>query len=98
MRARGGERVLRLLVWGGPEERGSEARLSLGIVGTGKSAFPARIVPTDEWSWVEFQLSSPLRAGEVRLALEASTFVPRAVMTSGDGRELGVGFRQLEIA
>jgi len=47
---------------------------------------------------VEFQLSSPLRAGEVRLALEASTFVPRAVMTSGDGRELGVGFRQLEIA
>jgi len=98
VRARGGERVLRLLVWGGPEERGSEARLSLGIVGTGKSAFPARIVPTDEWSWVEFQLSSPLRAGEVRLALEASTFVPRAVMTSGDGRELGVGFRQLEIA
>ena len=88
--------MLRLLLWGGPKERGDVARLTLGVVGS-PDVLPARPVPTGQWSWVVLSLPVPLRPGEVRFTLEASTFIPRAVSAGGDSRELGVGFRQLEV-
>ena len=97
VRARGGERSLRLLVWGGPKERGHDARLSIGIGAACATLLPDHTVPVEEWNWLDLPLPTPLDAGEVRLTLEASTFIPRNVMASRDARELGVGFRQLEI-
>jgi SAM-dependent methyltransferase len=97
VRARGGERSVRLLVWGGPKELAAEARLTLGTGAAGSSSPPVRTVPLGQWSWVEVALPAALEPGEVRLTLEASTFVPRDLLGGGDTRELGVGVRQLEV-
>jgi SAM-dependent methyltransferase len=96
LRARGGERSLRMLVWGGPKQRGVEPRLSLGA-DAGSQLAAGRTVPLGEWTWVEVPLPAALEAGEVRFVLEASTFVPRDVLRTADGRELGVGVRELQV-
>jgi SAM-dependent methyltransferase len=99
VRARGGERSMRLLVWGGPKERGHDARLTVRIDSAISAACspPSQIVPLGEWKWLQLQLPAPLPPGEVRFVLEAPTFVPSETMASGDARELGVGLRQLEV-
>jgi hypothetical protein len=99
VRARGGERSLRLLVWGGPKERGTDARLTVRIdsAASAASSPQTQVVPIGTWNWLELQLPAPLQAGEVRFMLEAPTFVPLDAMASADARELGVGLRQLEV-
>src|SRR5205823_4227349 len=58
VRARGGERLLRLLVWGGPKERATDPGLTLRFdqadpTGPALSAQPVRVA---QWNWVEFRL------------------------------------------
>jgi len=48
-----GERSLRLLVWGGPKERGHDARLSIGIGAACATLLPDHTVPVEEWNWLD---------------------------------------------
>jgi hypothetical protein len=54
--------------------------LSIGIGAACATLLPDHTVPVEEWNWLELPLPTPLDAGEVRLTLEASTFIPRNVM------------------
>lgn len=98
VRTRGGERLLRLLVWGGPKERGAEPRLTVAVGRTDVCSLPPQPVPVEKWSWFEVPLAAPLDSGEIRVVLEAPTFVPRDVSASSDGRHLGIGLRELQVS
>jgi hypothetical protein len=100
VRARGGERVVRVLAWGGPKERRTPPTLSVRVDGGASSgAVIVDRVPLGEWNWLEFDLSASLPAGDVKLLLEAPAFVPRELSrsASADSRELGVGIREIEV-
>ena len=81
--------MLRMLVWGGPKQRGAEPRLSLGV-DTGAEIAAAQTVPLGEWSWVEVPLSkrtiqrwsgSTTLARRLRLSKKKVVVSPLALVT-----------------
>jgi hypothetical protein len=97
--ARGGERAVKLLVCGGPAERGSDPQLTLRIeAANGQSLLSvSAVVPRGEWTHVELALPEALPGGEVKLTLESPSFVPAKTVGNADGRDLGIGLRGLEL-
>jgi SAM-dependent methyltransferase len=99
LRAKGGERLLRLVVWGGPKERRDEPALTLRLHTPAAPDVPpsTQRVRAGEWTSLEFRLDAPLDSGEVRVELDTSAFVPRDVLPgNGDSRQLGIGLRRIE--
>jgi SAM-dependent methyltransferase len=98
IRARGGERSLRLLVWGGPVQRAADVPLSVEVDAPGRAASPrlSATVPLAAWTWVELAMPEPLPAGEVKLVLESPAFVPARILGGADQRDLGIGVREVE--
>ena len=96
--AKGGERIVKLLVCGGPPERRDGPALTVRIHPPGResSAPFSTVVRTGLWSSIEFDLPEPLPAGEIRITLESPAFVPADVVGNEDRRELGIGLRELE--
>ena len=96
MRASGGERRVKLLVCGGPSSRGVDPEMRVRV-DAALSATPIEVsasAPRGSWTWLDVTLPAALSAGEVKVTIEAPTFVP-AGGASGDTRELGVGVREL---
>jgi SAM-dependent methyltransferase len=99
VRARGGERRLRVLAWGGPEERRSAPQLTITVERSRPAAPDSRpVVPAAAWTWLDIPLAEPLEAGEVRLVLETPSFVPGELSGTADMRALGIGVRELEVS
>lgn len=98
VRARGGERRLRLLLWGGPRELGVERALSVTVrpEGGAPSVLEAA-ARCAAWQWVELQLPAPLQPGEVSVTLEAAPFKPHELWGGADQRLLGVGVREVAV-
>lgn len=95
--ARGGERRLRVLAWGGPRERGEAPPLTIRI-GPPPLAIPPIEVPLGAWTPVELTLPEPLAAGEVKVTLESPSFIPAAMLGTADKRDLGVGIREVGVS
>jgi SAM-dependent methyltransferase len=98
--ARGGERTVKLLVCGGPAERGSNPQLTIRIeAANGQSPVSvSAAVPRAEWSHVKLRLPEALPGGEIKLTLESPSFVPADTVGNSDRRDLGIGLREVELA
>jgi SAM-dependent methyltransferase len=99
--AKGGERRLKLLVWGGPRERADGPRLTVRLErAKGPSPCILRVVdvPLAAWTPIDIELPEPLAEGEVNLLFDSAVFVPDTVFRTGDRRALGVGIREIEMS
>lgn len=99
LRARGGERGLRMLLFGGGRGAGGPRTVTVSVVGAW-SELPATLTASctpGAWSTVDLALPAPPGAGEVRVTLDTPTFVPHELSGGGDRRALGVGVRSVEL-
>jgi SAM-dependent methyltransferase len=98
VQARGGERRLRLLVWGGPKQRGADPSLTVQMEAPHSAKAVLRTsVPVGSWTWLEMPLPEAVHPGELRFVLESPAFVPDDLFGTRDRRSLGIGVRELEV-